>query len=85
MNRRRIKEARPGAIRVPELEPTLSIRGIEYGQHPHDPNYYACVEIGDIIHFYPDGTWHAEKALECKTPQEYIERIDRMRAAKAGQ
>ncbi len=84
MNRRRVKVARLGAIRVPELEPTLSNRGIEFAEGPAGDMYYTCVEIGDIIHFYPDGTWHADKAPECQTPQEYTGVIDRMHAMKAG-
>jgi hypothetical protein len=84
MNRTRVKEARLGAIRVPELEPTLSNRGIEFAEDVAGDKYYTCVEIGDIIHFYRDGTWHADKALECRTPQEYIEMIDRMHAMKPG-
>ena len=85
MNRTRVKEARLGAIRVPKLEPTLSTFGIEFAEGPDRDMYYTCVEIGDIIHFYSDGTWHADKAPECRTPQEYIGMIDRMHAIKAGQ
>jgi hypothetical protein len=82
MNRTRVKVARLGAVRVPELEPTLSKHGIEFAEDAYRDMYYTCAEIGDIIHFYADGTWHACNALECQTPQEYIDRLDAMRAGR---
>jgi len=78
MNRTRIAEAHCGAIRVVELELILSAHGIGFSTDAARDQYYVCAKAGDIVHFYPDGTRHAGKLPRCKTPQEYVEALDRV-------
>jgi hypothetical protein len=61
----------------------LETAGFQFAQDIQDDRYYVLPEGGHILHLFDNGTWSSDKAGEHQSLEEYLHRIEKLRAETA--